>query len=83
MQVFAGYAVRKEQPLVQTYLNCAKMVDGGCGVGYANVEVQVGSVDSGMENGNQGGEGKNGAGRAKFSALVVGIAGLAAMMPLL
>ena len=48
MQVFAEYAVRKEQPLSQTYLPCAGQVDGGCGVGFADTAVKAGSVDSGM-----------------------------------
>ena len=48
MQVFAEYAVRKEQPLSQTYLACANQVDGGCGAGFADTSVKVGSVDSGV-----------------------------------
>lgn len=48
MQVFAEYAVRKEQPLSETYLGCANQVDGGCGAGFANTMVKVGSVSSGM-----------------------------------
>ena len=79
MQVFAEYAIRKEQPLAQTYLGCAQMVDGDCGAGYAAVDVKVGSVDSGMQNGKQGGQGTNGAGRAGASGMRSVAAALLAM----
>lgn len=83
MQVFAEYAVRKEQPLAQNYLGCAQMVDGECGTGYAAVDVKVGSVDSGMENGKQGGQGTNSAGRAGPSAMLFVAAASAAMLAFL
>ena len=83
MQVFAEYAVRKEQPLSQTYLGCAQMIDRDCGAGYAAVDVKVGSVDSGMENGKQGGQGTNAAGRNDGSRMVMVAAGLAAMLAFL
>ena len=48
MNIFAQYAVRKEQPLSSTYLGCASAVDGTCGAGFADVGVKVGSIKSGM-----------------------------------
>ena len=48
MEIFAEYAVNKVQALSVTYLPCAQQVNGGCGVGYANANVKVGTVDSGM-----------------------------------
>ncbi len=83
MQVFAEYAIRKEQPLAHTYLGCAQMVDGDCGVGYADVNTKVGSVDSGMQNGKQGGQGTNGVGRVGAHEMVMVAAGLAVIWELL
>ena len=77
MQVFAEYAVRKEQPLATTYLSCAQMVNATCGTGYADVAVKAGSVDTGMENGKQGGQ--NAGSRTSANWLLVGVAVLMAM----
>ena len=83
MQVFAEYAEKKEQPLAQTYLGCAQMVEEECGTGYAAVDVKVGSVDSGMKNGKQGGQGTNSAGRAGASGMLLVGAASVAMLALL
>lgn len=40
MQLFSEYAVQKDQPLSQTYLNCAVQVNFGCGQSFANTQVQ-------------------------------------------
>jgi hypothetical protein len=81
MQVFAQYAVRSSSPLSQTYMKCAQIVDGSCGEDYADTTIKVGSVDDGMENGKQGGQG-NGAdkmagGSLTFTFLLAGIAAMA------
>lgn len=82
MQVFAEYAVRKEQPLASTYLACANMIDGNCGANFADVSVKVGSVDNGLTNGKQGGQ-MSGASRLVGDGLVMAIAGFAAVMVLM
>lgn len=46
MNMFAGYAKLKEQPLASTYLGCASQVDNTCGTSFANTQVQVGSISS-------------------------------------
>lgn len=83
MQVFADYAVRREQPLAQTYLACAGMVEGVCGAGYVDMQVQVGSVDSGLENGRQGGEGNGAVRSLRGGAGAVAVAAFAAALALL
>jgi len=40
MQLFSEYAVQRDQPLSQTYLNCAAQVNSGCGQSFASTEVQ-------------------------------------------
>lgn len=52
MDTFAKWAVKSEQPLSMTYMSCAQIVNGDCGVDFADVNVQVGSVSSssGMKN---------------------------------
>lgn len=78
MQILAQYAVRREQPLAQTYMKCGQTVDSACGEGYADLGVQVGSVDNGMQNGNKGGQG-NGAGAMAGSGFAVTVAVAAVM----
>jgi hypothetical protein len=78
MQVFAQYAVRSSSPLSQTYMKCAQIVDGTCGEDYADTTIKVGSVDDGMENGNQGGQG-NGAGKMTGGSITFLFAGIAVM----
>ncbi|KIW21270.1 hypothetical protein PV08_01850 [Exophiala spinifera] len=45
MKIFAGYAQDANQPLSTTYLGCATQIDDKCGSGFADLNVQVGSVD--------------------------------------
>lgn len=47
MEVFGRWALKSEQPLSMTYLSCAQTVNGACGAGFADANVQVGSVTSG------------------------------------
>ena len=74
MQIFAQYAVRKEQPLAGTYLSCAGEIDVGCGAEFADANLKVGSANSGEANGNRGGaKGSAGRARAGGTAVVVGV----------
>ncbi|KPI44920.1 uncharacterized protein AB675_2806 [Cyphellophora attinorum] len=45
MSIFAKWAVRYEQPLAETYLDCAGIVNGVCGSGFADANVKAGSVN--------------------------------------
>lgn len=38
MGLFAGYAIQKDQPLSQTYLDCATKVNGACGQDFASTQ---------------------------------------------
>ena len=44
MQIFAGYAENKVQPLARTYLTCAAQVDKSCGSQFVSTPVKAGSV---------------------------------------
>lgn len=66
MAIFAQYAVRKEQPLAQTYLGCANGVDSHCGPAFAATNVKVGSITSSM--GSQAASMKGGSSRPTFSS---------------
>lgn len=46
MEVFAESAVIKGQPLAQTYIPAAQQINMGCGPGFVNATVKVGSVSS-------------------------------------
>lgn len=43
MGIFSGYAVQKDQPVSQTYLNCATQINGVCGQGFASTQVKTAS----------------------------------------
>ncbi len=45
MKIFAGYAQDTNQPLSNTYLMCASQIDTGCGAGFAELDIKIGSVD--------------------------------------
>lgn len=53
MQIFSGYAVQKDQPLSQTYLNCAVQVNSGCGQTFANTQVQSTAKGASKSSGNR------------------------------
>ena len=40
MEIFAGYAAQKDQPLSSTYLDCATQVNTECGPGFASTQVK-------------------------------------------
>lgn len=44
METFASYASRDGQPLVESYLPSAKIVDRVCGNGFADLNVSLGDV---------------------------------------
>ena len=46
MSIFAGYAKDTNQPLAKTYINTANEIDVGCGAGFANTNVPVGTMTS-------------------------------------
>jgi len=46
MSIFAGYAKDTSQPLAKTYINTADEIDVGCGAGFANTNVPVGTMTS-------------------------------------
>lgn len=50
MSIFAGYAKDTNQPLAKTYINTAEEIDVGCGAGFANTNVPVGTM-TGSTNG--------------------------------
>ncbi|KAK5341736.1 hypothetical protein LTR98_002530 [Exophiala xenobiotica] len=45
MTIFAGYAQDTKQPLSNTYLTSANQIDAGCGAGFAELDIKIGSVD--------------------------------------
>lgn len=47
MEVFAESALIKGQPLAETYIPAAQQINMGCGPGFVNATVKVGSVSSG------------------------------------
>lgn len=53
MEVFSGYAVQKDQPVSQTYLNCATQVNGVCGQGFASTQVKTTTKVANSSNANQ------------------------------
>jgi len=46
MGIFAQYARSEAQPLAGTYLGCASQLDAGCGPGFVDTAVKVGSVST-------------------------------------
>ena len=80
MNIFAQYAVRKEQPLSSTYLGCADAVDGTCGAGFADTAVKVGSIKSGM--GTQAAEMKGAGVRTWAGSSVIAMAMIVSLLSL-
>lgn len=54
MQVFQQSAIVKGNPLVNTYLSAAEIINVGCGPGFVNATVRVGTQDS-TSNGSSAG----------------------------
>jgi hypothetical protein len=46
MSILAGYAKDTNQPLAKTYINTANEIDMGCGAGFADTNVTVGTMTS-------------------------------------
>ncbi len=80
MNIFAQYAVRKEQPLSSTYLGCATAVDGTCGAGFADTAVKVGSIKSSM--GSQAADMKGAGGRIERSHAMIATGMLVSLLSL-
>lgn len=54
MQVFQQSAILKGNPLVNTYLSAAEIINVGCGPGFVNATVRVGTLEA-TSNGSSAG----------------------------
>lgn len=80
-QVMAGYAswaVRREQPVSETYLGAAGVINGHCGEGFVQMEeVKVGSQGEAVSKvqgvSGAGRNGGGGGGLGLVAAVVVGV----------
>lgn len=76
MEIYADYARRDGQPLVDSYVPSAKVVNRHCGKGFANENVTVGAVKDAAVSGGAVAVGGDGCGLVG----VIMVAGLVTLM---